>query len=87
MQKPTRRRRMEWPRSRGRCPPGGRSSTSSAASAVQGVTGKLRQYLQGDHSGCVKPPVDTETKVAFYNMGHILKRNFCCAVNGRFEST
>ena len=36
---------------------------------------------------CVKPPVDTKKKVAFYYMGLILKRNFCFVVNGRFDTT
>ena len=44
-------------------------------------------YLQGDHSGCVKPPIDTKTKVAFQYMVLILKRNFCFDVNGRFDTT
>ena len=26
---------------------------------------KLMEALQGDHSGCVKPPVDINTKVVF----------------------
>ena len=26
---------------------------------------QVNQYIQGDCSGCVKPPVDTKTKVAF----------------------
>ena len=43
--------------------------------------------IQGDHSPCSQPPVDTKTNVAFYYMGLILKRNFCFAVNGRYETT
>ena len=44
-------------------------------------------YLQGDTSGCLKPPVDSTTKVAFQYMGLILKRNFCFDVNRRLETT
>ena len=47
-------------------------------------------YLQGDtsrrwslHS---KPPFDTEAKVAFWNMGLILKQNFCFDVKGRLRA-
>ena len=49
-------------------------------------TRALKQ-VQGDHSGSVKPPVDTKTKVAFYYIGLILKQNFCFEVNGRFVTT
>ena len=34
-------------------------------------------YIQGDHSGFVKPPVDIKPKVTY----------FCFDVNGRFGST
>ena len=27
--------------------------------------GSMCDYLQGDHSGCAKPPIDIQTKVAF----------------------
>ena len=47
----------------------------------------ISQLVQGDHSGCVKPPVDTKTKVAFKYMGLIPKRNFCFDVNRRFGTT
>ena len=43
--------------------------------------------VQGDHSGWVKPIIDTKTKVVFKYMGLIQKQNFCFDVNGRFEST
>ena len=31
----------------------------------EGKEGESRKELQGDHSGCVKPPVDFKTKVLF----------------------
>ena len=43
--------------------------------------------VQGDHSGCVKPPVDIKTKVPFWYEANVLKRKLCFGVNGRFEST
>ena len=43
--------------------------------------------LQGDHSGCFKPPVDIKTKVHFLYEELIPKRNICFGVNGRFETT
>ena len=43
--------------------------------------------LQGDHSGCVEPPVDFITKVLFYYEAHVLKRNLCFEVNRRFVTT
>ena len=39
--------------------------------------------VQGDHSRCSQPPVDTKPKVAFHYMGLILKQNFCFDVRGR----
>ena len=39
--------------------------------------------VQGVHSGCFKPSVDTKTKVAFLYMGLIPKWNFCFDVNQR----
>ena len=52
---------------------------------------KASQYfrftLQGDHSGCVKPPVDIKTNVAFQYMGIIQKQNYCFNVNGSFATT
>ena len=44
-------------------------------------------HIQGDHSGCAKPPVDIKTKVPFYYEAHVLKQNFCFEVNGRFGPT
>ena len=46
-----------------------------------------KELIQGDHSGCDKPPVDFKTKVAFQYMGLIIKQNFCYEVNGRFDTT
>ena len=43
--------------------------------------------VQGDHSGCVKPPVNIKTKVVFYYIGLVLKHNFGFDVNGRFDTT
>ena len=43
--------------------------------------------LQGDHSGCVRPPVDIKTNVAFQYMLIILKHNFWFHANGRFDTT
>ena len=43
--------------------------------------------VQGDHSGCDKPPVDIKTKVAFQEIGLILKQSFCFDVNRRFVTT
>ena len=43
--------------------------------------------VQGDHSGCDKPPVDIKAKVLFEYMGLTLKRNFCCDVSRRFVTT
>ena len=37
----------------------------------------LQSPVQGDHSGCAKPPVDIDLKVAFYNKAPILKRKKC----------
>ena len=34
------------------------------------------QRVQGDRSGCVKPPVDSKTKIVFYYVLLMLKRNF-----------
>ena len=48
---------------------------------------KQRAHVQGDHAGCIKPHVDTKTKVAFLYNEHILKWNFCFDVNGRFDTT
>ena len=42
----------------------------------------LRYILQGDHSGCVKPPVDIKTIVLFLYEAHVLKCNLCFGVNG-----
>ena len=36
----------------------------------------LNRNVQGDTSGCLKPPVDIELKVAFYYKVLILKRIF-----------
>ena len=44
-------------------------------------------HLQGDHSGCAKPPLEIKTKVPFLYMDLILKRNICFDVNGRFATT
>ena len=38
--------------------------------------GKKLICVQGDHSGCAKPPVDVKTKHPFLYMGLILKWNF-----------
>ena len=38
--------------------------------------------IQGDHSGCIKPPVDIKTKGSVYT-----KCNICFGVNGRFDTT
>ena len=43
--------------------------------------------LQGDHSGCVKPPFDIKTKVPFQYEAHVLRRNLCFGVNRRFDTT
>ena len=43
--------------------------------------------MQGDHSGCAKPPVDIKTKVPIQNEELILKRNICFGVNRRFVTT
>ena len=43
--------------------------------------------VQGDHSGCVNPPVAIKTNVPFYYEELILKRNICFGVNGRFDTT
>ena len=43
--------------------------------------------LQGDHSGCAKPPVDIESKAPFKYLGLILKQNFCFDVNGRLGTS
>ena len=43
--------------------------------------------IQGDHSGCDKPPIDTDTNVAFWYKLLIIKRNFRFDVNGRFDTT
>ena len=48
---------------------------------------EITDDIQGDHSGCAKPPIDNTTKVLFQYMGLILKRNFCLDVNGRFGTT
>ena len=48
---------------------------------------KRLKIVQGDHSGCDKPPVDTKAKVAFQYKEHILKHNSCFDVNGRFGPT
>ena len=40
--------------------------------------------VQGDHSGCDKPPVDIKTNVTFLYKLLILKRNLCFDVNRRF---
>ena len=42
--------------------------------------------IQGDYSGCDKPPVDIKTKILFQYEELILKHNTCFGVNGRFES-
>ena len=47
----------------------------------------VSKILQGDHSGCAKPPVDIKTKVAFEYLGLILKRNFCFDIYRRFVTT
>ena len=41
--------------------------------------------VQGDHSCCSQPPVDTRTKVAFYYIGLTLKWNFCFMSTGGWE--
>ena len=43
--------------------------------------------LQGDHSGCAKPPVDVETKVPFQYTGLKVKQNFYFDVNRNFGTT
>ena len=43
--------------------------------------------LQGDHSGCVKPPVVIKTKYEYEYEAHVLEHNYCFDVNGRFDST
>ena len=37
--------------------------------------------IQGDHSGCDKPPIEIKTKVPFWYEEFILKRNICFGVN------
>ena len=44
---------------------------------------KGREWVQGDHSGCFKPPVDTKTNIALLYMFLISKQNFCFGVNER----
>ena len=53
----------------------------------EGRLEKVGVYVQGDHSSCDKPHIDTKTNVAFYCKLLILKRNFCFDVNGRFVTT
>ena len=43
--------------------------------------------MQGDHSGCVKPPVELKTNVLFQYEANVLKHNLCFGVNGRFGTT
>ena len=43
--------------------------------------------VQGDRSGCAKPPVDIFVKVAFLYKDHILNHNFQINANGRFCTT
>ena len=54
---------------------GGNVTVSQQAAYFVTVTDHI--LLQGDRSGCVKPPVDNETKFVFQFqcMGLILKRN------------
>ena len=40
--------------------------------------------VQGDTSGCSKPPFDADVKVALYYKDLMLQRNFQINVNGRF---
>ena len=54
---------------------------------AQKATRLVDLTVQGDHSGCAKPPVDIKTKVPFYYMGLILNWNFCFDVNRRFGTT
>ena len=35
------------------------------------------EALQGDHSGCVEPPVDIKTNILFQYEAHVLKHNLC----------
>ena len=42
-------------------------------------------FLQGNHSGCVKPPIDIKTKVVFYYEAHKLKRNLVLVSVGGWE--
>ena len=44
---------------------------------------RLLKYIQGETSGWLKPPVDIDLKVAFYDKVIILKCNFHINVNGR----
>ena len=45
-------------------------------------------WVQGDHSGCVKPPVDIKTKVPFEYVAHTCtKTQPFVDVNGRFDTT
>ena len=46
--------------------------------------------MQGDHSGCDKPPVDAvdiKAKVPLEYEAHVLKSKLCFGVNGRFVTT
>ena len=52
-----------------------------------GIPLLLLASLQGDHSGCDKPPVDIKTKAPFYYEAHVLKRDIDFGVNWRFVTT
>ena len=45
------------------------------------------EAVQGDHSGCAKPPVDFETNILYKYEPYVLKRNLCFIVNMRFGTT
>ena len=37
----------------------------------------VTSHLQGDHSGCAKPPIDLKMKVTFQYEANVLKCNLC----------
>ena len=59
----------------------------SSSPFCRNVKCDLSIHVQGDHSDCFKPPVNTKTNVAFYYMLLILKQNFCFRFNERFQRT
>ena len=65
-----------------------RQSPADAAGVLPGdiVTHINGTEVQGDHSGCFKPPDDIKTKVLLSYRVLILKRNICLGVNERFDT-